>query len=155
MSPAPAINPTASLSGPPARSSTSTRSPTDIAPNINIPGIFIFRIGGPITLNSATGPFEIITSGGTGFGISVRNFGAGLNIINQSGDIATEGVGLDSQSLDAASVINVNATGNITANNNAIDILAGNAVSVISSGDGRFGDHTEAHAGSAKLRMAF
>ena len=108
---------------------------TDIAPNINIPGIYIFRIGGPITLNSATGPFEIITGGGTGFGISVRNFGAGLNVINQSGDIGTEGVGLDSQSLDAASVIDVNATGNITANNNAIDILAGNNVSVISSGD--------------------
>jgi Autotransporter beta-domain len=69
----------------------------------------------------------------------VRNFGAGLNIINQSGDITSEGVGLDTQSLGAASVINVNATGNITSINNAIDILAGNNVSVSSSGRSQLG----------------
>ena len=121
--------------GPPGETFDVNTLTTNIAPNTNIPGIFIFRIGGPITLNSATGPFEINASGGAGFGISVHNFGAGLNIINQSGTITSEGVGLDSQSLDAASVINANATGNITANSHAIDILAGNNVSVISSGD--------------------
>ena len=121
--------------GPPGEVFNVNSLTTDIAPNINIPGIFIFRIGGDMTLNSATGPFLINASGGAGFGISVRNFGAGLNIINQSGDITSEGVGLDSESLDAASVINVNATGNITADDDAIDVLAGGNVSVISTGN--------------------
>ena len=121
--------------GPPGEVFNVNTLTTDIAPNTNIPGIFIFRIGGPITFNSDTGPFIINASGGAGFGISVRNFGAGLTNINQSGTIITEGVGLDSQSLDAASVIYVNTVGNIIANNNAIDVLAGNDVWFNSTGD--------------------
>ena len=36
-----------------------------------------------------------------------------------------------------------------------LDLFDASGFSLNLSYDGRFGDHTEAHAGSAKLRMAF